>query len=163
MAQAHLKAGLAGVDGGHTGPELGAMHFPHSRHPIQPGMDHFVAEGAEGGLPGQGFQQGPRQHDFAEIAPIRIAPASVQPRRAAHAAITPAHLNHGEAPWRQGAFEMLPVQAVKQGQQGLQGHGAGKPADRRIVAAFADKPQFANAVSQTPKLTEQQQPQWIGV
>jgi hypothetical protein len=58
---------------------------------------------------------------------------------------------------------MLPIQAVKQGQQGLEGHDASKSADRRIVAAFADNPQFANVVSQTPKLTKQQQPQWIGV
>jgi hypothetical protein len=39
-------------------------------------MDHFVAEGAEGGLPRQGFQQGPRQQDFAEVAPIRASTSS---------------------------------------------------------------------------------------
>ena len=53
MAQAHLKLLLGPIDLGHASPELGAMHLLNPLHPIHPGMDHFVAERAEGGLRGQ--------------------------------------------------------------------------------------------------------------
>ena len=88
-------------------------------------MDHFVAEGAEGGLPGQGLQQGPRQHNLAEGTPVAVAAKAIHPRRAAHAAIAPAQLHQPLPIRRQAAVKPLPVKLVKQGQQGLERHAGG--------------------------------------
>ena len=93
MADAHLEASLGGVDGGHTGAEVGAMGLLDTHHPIHPGVDHFVAEGAEGGFLRQGIKQGPRQHDFAQGAAIGMASAPVEPGGAAHAAVAPAQIH----------------------------------------------------------------------
>lgn len=58
MAHTHLKAGSAAIDQGHPSPEMGSVGLPHLQHPVDPGVDHLVAEGAEGGRAGKGLQQG---------------------------------------------------------------------------------------------------------
>lgn len=118
VANAHLKRRLGGVDRRHTGPEPGTVTFTHPQHPVHPGMNHFVAQGAEQGLPGQGLEQRPRQHDFTEIGAI-----AVETSRAGHAAIAPAQADQGLSAGGQAALKMLPVQAVKQGQQGFNRQG----------------------------------------
>ena len=56
----HLKAALRSIDRGHLSPKQGAMAFPTLLHQIDPGVNHFVAQGAFRGLLWQRFQDGPR-------------------------------------------------------------------------------------------------------
>ena len=107
------------------------MHFPQAQHLIDPGVDHLVGEGGEQRSAGQGLQQRPRQHDFSGRRAFssrafsgRHATAVVA-GGAGEATITPAHLHEGTAIAHEGTGEVLAVQAVKQGQQRLQGHGRG--------------------------------------
>tara|TARA_B100001564_G_scaffold97155_1_gene79385 strand:+ start:257 stop:562 length:306 start_codon:yes stop_codon:yes gene_type:complete len=60
VTNAHLKAALRSIDGGHLSPKQGAMAFPTLLHQIDPGVNHFVAQGAFRGLLWQRFQDGPR-------------------------------------------------------------------------------------------------------
>ena len=60
VTHAHLKAALRSIDGGHLSPKQGAMAFPTLLHQIDPGVNHFVAQGAFRGLLWQRFQHGPR-------------------------------------------------------------------------------------------------------
>ena len=132
MAQAHLKPRLLAIDRGHAGPEAGAMHLPQAQHPIHPGVDHLVAEGAEQRLLRQGRQQGPGEHDLAEIAAITVPPPAVEASRAGEAPITPAQIHQGRTIPHQGQLEMLAVEPVEQGQQGFQGHRGGAGAARPV-------------------------------
>jgi hypothetical protein len=52
MPEAHLEFVLGLVDPGHARFEMGAMGFPNPKNLVNPGMDHFVGQGAQGGLPG---------------------------------------------------------------------------------------------------------------
>jgi hypothetical protein len=52
MPQAHLELVLGLVDPGHARFEMGAMGFPHPKDLVDPGMDHLVGQGAQGGFPG---------------------------------------------------------------------------------------------------------------
>jgi hypothetical protein len=123
MSKAHLKLALGLVDPGHARFETGAMGFPHFKDLVDPGMDHLVGQGAQGGCPGQGLQQGPRKHDFAEVQPIGPSPPSVEARRSGQSRVTPAQVGHRLPRTHKGTVEMFAVQPVEQGQQGLQGHG----------------------------------------
>lgn len=59
VAQAHLELTLDGVDPGHGRAELGTVHLTHLQHPIDPGVDHLVAERSQGGTGGEGRQHRP--------------------------------------------------------------------------------------------------------
>ena len=105
---------------------MGAMHLIGPHHPVHPGVNHFVAEGAEGGFLGQGLQQRSRQHNVADGLALAVMPEAVQPGTAAHAAVTPAHVHQSLAIGTgQRSLEMLAVQAMKQRQQRNKGHAQG--------------------------------------
>ena len=102
------------------------MHLISPHHAVHPGVNHFVAEGAEDGLLGQGLQQRPRQHDLADGPALAVMPEAVQPGTAAHAAIAPAHIHQSLAIGiGQRSLEMLAVQTMKQRQQRNKGHAQG--------------------------------------
>jgi len=136
VAQAHLELALAAVDPFHPLTETGPMHLANAEHPINPGMDHFVAEGAEGGLPGQRIQQRPRQHDLAQAGAIGPSAMPVKAGGAGESPVTPAQIDDGTVPLHQPPVKVLPVQPVKQGQQRFQGHRAGS-VSARIMAPSA--------------------------
>lgn len=138
MAQAHLKHRLAAIDVGHAGLEVGAMHLPGPQHPVHPGMDHLVAEGAEQGLAGQGLQQRPRQHDLTEVGAIGAAAAAIQTGGAGEPTIAPAQVDQGAAPKGQLTGEVLPVEPMEQGWQRFQGHG-GAPREQAAGAGPAER------------------------
>ena len=125
VAHAHRELRLSGIDRCHPAAEVGAVHLPHPQHPVDPGVDHLVAEGAEGGLARQGLQQRPGEHDLAEVGAIGAAAAAIETGGAGEAAVTPAQVHQGPALAEQGALEMLAVQPVEQGRQRFQGHGGG--------------------------------------
>lgn len=126
MAHAHFKVLLGCIDRRHPAPEVGPMHLIGLHHPMHPGVDHFVAEGAEGGLLGQGLQQRPREHDLADRAALTVAAKAVEASAAAHPPITPAHRHQGLAVGiGQLTAEVFAVEAVKQRQQRDEGHAQG--------------------------------------
>jgi hypothetical protein len=116
VAQAHLELALGRIDGGHPRPKQGSMHLAPPQHPVDPSVDHLVAEGAERGGSGQGLQQRPRQHNFAEEAAITAAAVAVKTSGADHPPIAPAQLNQGLPGRAEAALEMLPIEAVEQRQ-----------------------------------------------
>jgi hypothetical protein len=155
MPEAHLEFVLGPVDPGHARFEMGAMGLPHPKDLVDPGMDHLVGQGAQGGFPGQGLQQWLRKDDLAEAQPIGPLPSSVEARCAGQSAATPAQVGHWLARTHKGTCEMFAVQPVEQGQQGLQGHGIrcgaplqGKaslgPGDRTAGSSVRLKPLYAN-------------------
>jgi hypothetical protein len=85
------------------------MHLLNPLHPIHPGMDHFVAERAEGGFRGQRREHWPRQDDFADAwtPPIKTG-------RAGHAAITPTQFQRWPPELSQATGKVLPVEPVEQ-------------------------------------------------
>jgi hypothetical protein len=52
MPKADFKLVLGLVDSGHARFEMGAMGLPHPKDLVDPGMDHLVGQGAQGGFPG---------------------------------------------------------------------------------------------------------------
>jgi hypothetical protein len=52
MPEAHFKFILGLVDPAHACFEMGAMGFPYPQNLVDPGMDHLVGQGAQGGCPG---------------------------------------------------------------------------------------------------------------
>jgi len=135
MAQAHLEIRLGRIDPGHALPETGAVHLSHLQHPINPGMDHLVAERAEGGLPGQGIQQRPRQHDLADLRLAGAAAPAVEASRAGEPTIAPAQIHQGPSPGRQGAVKVLPVEAMEEGKQRFEGHAAARGSGTAAILA----------------------------
>lgn len=102
------------------------MHLTGLHHPMHPGVDHFVAEGAEGGLLGQGLQQRPREHDLADRAALAVAAKAVKASAAAHPPITPAHRHQSlSIGIGQLTAEVFAIEAVKQRQQRDEGHAQG--------------------------------------
>jgi len=123
VAHAHHELRLGAIDRRHPAPEMLTMHLPFPQHPVDPGVDHLVAEGAEGGLARQGLQQRPGEHDLAEVGAISAAAAAVKAGGAAEAAIAPAQIHQWASLPEQGALEMHTVEPVEQRRQGFQGHG----------------------------------------
>ena len=123
VAHGHFKVGLGRIDRSHPGPKQRPMGLPHLEHPIHPGVDHFVGEGPQQGPMGQRLEQGPRQHDLAELPAIAKAAPAVEPGRTGHAGIAPAQRHQGLPTSYQAAVEMLTVEPVEQRQQGLDRHG----------------------------------------
>jgi hypothetical protein len=113
MAHTHLKARLAGIDQGHPGPKMGSVGLPHLQHPVDPGVDHLVAKGAEGGRAGKGLQQGAGQEDLAAGLRLKAMPAPIEASGAGEAAIAPAKAHQGPAIQGQGSLEMLTVELVE--------------------------------------------------
>ena len=135
MAQGDLKLLLRGIDPGHAGPEAGAMHLAHLKHPIHPGVDHLVAERAEGGLPGQGIKERPGEHDLAEILTAGPATAPIETGRARKPAIAPAQIHQGPPLRGEAALEVLAIEPVEQGQQRFEGHAAAESSSRADILA----------------------------
>ncbi len=121
VAHTHLKAGLAGIDQGHPRPEMGSVGLPHLQHPVDPGVNHLVAEGAEGGRSGKGLQQGTGQEDLAAGLDLRAIPAPIEAGGAGEAAIAPAKGHQGPAIPGQGSLKVLTVELVKQGEKWFEG------------------------------------------
>jgi len=161
MPKAHFKLVLGLVDSGHARSEMGAMGLPHPKDLVDPGMDHLVGQGAQGGLPGQGFQQGLRKDDLAEAQPIGPLPPSVEARRTGQSAATPAQVGYGLTRTHQGTCEMFAVEPMEQGQQGLQGHGIRCATPLQGKASLGPGPgrrgRRSDSSRCTPKLTS-----WIG-
>ncbi len=137
VAERHLKLLLGRVDRRHAGAEMETVNLAHAQHPVDPGVDHLVAEGAEDGLAGQWLQQRPRQHDLAEGAAIRQKPAAIETGRAGEAAIAPAQSGQRPTLLDQRSLEVLAIEPVEEGQQGFEGHG-GRRHRAGIIAANAE-------------------------
>ena len=135
MPKADLELPLGGIDPGHALPKPGSVHLPHLQHPIDPGVDHLVAEGAEGGLPRQGIQQGPRQHDLAQVLAAGATTAPIEASRAREAPIAPTQVDEGAAVGGEGALKVLTVEAMEQGQQRFEGHAAARGSCRDVILA----------------------------
>ena len=132
------------IDGGHPGPEQRPVAFTPTLHQIHPCVDHLVAKRAFGGDLGQRLEHRPRQNNFAAAALTHPRATAVEPRRAAHPPIAPAHRRQRLAPIHQRTAEMLPVEAVKQRQQRLQRHrtGGGDPNQRHLAVVSQTRPCF---------------------
>ena len=125
MSNAHLKAALGRIDGSHPFPEQRSMAFPTALHQIHPGVDHLVAERAFRSDLRKGLQHRSRKNDFAAAALAHPRATAVKASGTTHPPITPAHRRQRLASKHQSTFKMLPIEAMKQGQQGLQRHRAG--------------------------------------
>ena len=135
VPQRDLKLLLGGIDPGHALAEAGAVHLAHLQHPIDPGMDHLVAERAEGGLPRQGIEQRPGEHDLAEILTTGPAAAAVEPGRAREPAVAPAQVHQGPSLRGQAALKVLAIEAMEQRQQRFEGHAAAASSHRANILA----------------------------
>lgn len=136
VAKADLKLLLGGIDPSHALPEAGAMHLAHLQHPVDPGVDHLVAERAQGGFPRQGIEKRPGQDDLADVHTIGTAAAPIEPGRPREPAIAPAQIHQGPTFRGQAALEVLAVQAMEQGQQRFEGHAAaGSSSSADILAS----------------------------
>lgn len=122
MAHADREVRLGRIDRRHPRPEPGTVGLIDPQHPVDPGVDHLVAERAGRGLHRQWLQQRSRQHDLAQAGAIAASPVAVEAGAATHAPIAPAHAHQADAVGCQGAFEVLAVQPVKQRQQRNQRH-----------------------------------------
>ena len=121
MAHAHHKILLSSIDRRHAGTKARSVHLIALLHPVHPGMDHLMAQRAERGLQRQGLKQRARQHDLADRDAMAIPAEAVQTGAAPHAAVAPAHRNKRLALGiGKVARKVLPVQTVKQRQQGNQ-------------------------------------------
>ena len=135
MAHADAELLLGCIDRRHAGPEVRAVHLLGPQHPMDPGVDHLVAEGAKGRLPRQGIQQRSRQNDLAEVLAAGTPPAPIETGRARKATVTPAQVHQGPPIGGEGAFKVLTVEAMEQGQQRFKRHAAARSSGRALILA----------------------------
>jgi hypothetical protein len=135
VAHTHLKAWLAAIDQGHPRSEMGAVGLPHLQHPVDPGVDHLVAEGAEGGRAREGLQQGTGEEDLTAGLDLRSVPAPIEAGGAGQATIAPAKGHKGSAIADEGSLEVLTVELVKQGEERFEGQQPATGSDPGRMAA----------------------------